>query len=80
MFRRVVITLATVATAGLMTAGPASAVTSADGGFAAKHVAKGGYVYENLGGPWGITHAKGKFAEESAYAAAFAIDRDHDRY
>jgi ABC-type sugar transport system substrate-binding protein len=71
MFRRVVITLAAAAAGALMAAGPASAATTADGGFAAKQSAKGGFSYENLGGPWGITRAHGRFEEASGYLGVF---------
>lgn len=72
MFRRVVITLAAVAAGAMMTAGPVSAATmNDDGGFAAKHSAKAGFSYENLGGPWGITRAHGRFEE-----SGFLIDTE----
>ncbi|WP_225845766.1 hypothetical protein [Streptomyces sp. HPF1205] len=64
MFRRVVITLAAVAAGAMMTAGPVSAATMDDeSGLAVKHAVKAGFSYENLGGPWGITRAHGRYEE-----------------
>jgi ABC-type sugar transport system substrate-binding protein len=68
MFRRVAITLAAAAAGALLTAGPvAAAPMDDDSGFAAKQSARAAFSYENLGGPWGITRAHGRFEESMGY-------------
>ncbi|MFD6426377.1 MULTISPECIES: hypothetical protein [unclassified Streptomyces] len=74
MLRRIAITVATVAAAGLMAAGPAAAHGNDNGGESVEVAA--GYLqaeashekadYLNLGGPYGIT-----YASEERDAAAF---------
>lgn len=78
MLRSIVITLATVAAAGFVAAGPAAASNS-DNGYEAGKVGAGyaeiegdraSAEYVNLGGPYGITHAKAKkahFEGEAGY-------------
>jgi hypothetical protein len=64
-FRRVAITLAGIVAAAFMTAGPAAAC--GDGGFGGKGSASAGFSYENIGGPYGITHAHGGFKKSVSY-------------
>lgn len=63
MFRRIAITLATVAAAGLMAATPAVADGGWEGGkagagYQAIEGHRGHAEYTNLGGPYGITYAE----------------------
>jgi len=62
MLRRVAITLATVAAAGLMAATPAVADGWEGGksgaGYQGFELERGSAEYTNLGGPYGITYAK----------------------
>jgi hypothetical protein len=70
MVRRVAITLAGITAAAFMAAGPAAACNSGHhAGFAAKKAAAGSFTYENLGGPYGITRAHGRFAESAGVLA-----------
>ncbi|MEU6849580.1 hypothetical protein ABZ901_06550 [Actinacidiphila alni] len=82
MLRRIAITVAAVSAAGLLSAVPAAAAVTHDGGHAGMggfHT-EGGYAgaeHINLGGPWGITkdsahmggfEAGGGFAFESHHS------------
>ncbi|MEW1612497.1 MULTISPECIES: hypothetical protein [unclassified Streptomyces] len=62
MLRRIAITLATVAAAGLVAATPAVADGWEGGktaaGYQEVEVERGNAEYTNLGGPYGITYAK----------------------
>ncbi|MEV1049069.1 hypothetical protein [Streptomyces sp. NPDC049916] len=68
MIRRIAITLAAVAAAGFVAAGPASAsgMDGWDGHAGGGHAEiEGGWAsgeYQNLGGPYGITTVKGQQA------------------
>ncbi|MCX5401634.1 hypothetical protein [Streptomyces sp. NBC_00102] len=78
MLRRIAITVATVAAAGLMAAGPAAAHGNDQGGESVEVAA--GYFqaeasrenaeYLNLGGPYGITYASEE-RESAAVEAGF---------
>ncbi|WP_411083307.1 hypothetical protein [Streptomyces sp. cmx-18-6] len=74
MLRRIAITLATVAAAGLVAATPAAADGweggKAGAGYQAIEGHRGNAEYTNLGGPYGITYAKENkqhFAAERGY-------------
>lgn len=87
MLRRIAITVATVAAAGLMAAGPAAAHGSDDGGESVE-VAAGYFAVEaahekadylNLGGPYGITYAtqeRDEIAAEGGFFWAQYLDND----
>ncbi|WP_329181658.1 MULTISPECIES: hypothetical protein [unclassified Streptomyces] len=72
-FRRIAITLTGIAAAAFLAAGPAAAATSDSGWFAGKEAARGGFSYENLGGPWGITRAHGGFEESGSLIGGIDI-------
>jgi hypothetical protein len=72
ILRRAAIVLAGITAAAFMAAGSASAATMGDGGqtggkMAGKSSSAGAFSYENMGGPWGITHAKGAFQHSMGY-------------
>ncbi|MDJ0466687.1 hypothetical protein [Streptomyces sp. H27-C3] len=77
MLRRLAITVAAIATAGFMAAGPAAAASmNIDGGHAHRSgCMAAGFEYSNVGGPYGITAAKGG---KSAYESESAFG-GHDR-
>ncbi|WP_326701131.1 hypothetical protein OG909_29805 [Streptomyces sp. NBC_01754] len=70
MLRRIAITLATVAAAGFVAAGPAAAHEWEGGqlgaGYEAVEGSRQAGEYLNLGGPYGITYAKGNKASFAA--------------
>ncbi|MEV7401503.1 hypothetical protein AB0N93_14040 [Streptomyces sp. NPDC091267] len=78
MLRSIAITLATVAAAGFVAAGPAAANNSGGGWEGGKSAAgysevegdRAGLDYLNLGGPYGITHLK-------ANKAHFELERGY---
>ncbi|MEV1093413.1 hypothetical protein ACIOHB_36925 [Streptomyces microflavus] len=75
MLRRIAITFAAIAAAGLVAAAPAAANDGweggkAGGGYAAVEGSRANAEYLNLGGPYGITYAKqnkAHFAAERGY-------------
>ncbi|WP_326670755.1 hypothetical protein [Streptomyces sp. NBC_01257] len=78
MLRSIAITVATVAAAGFLAAGPAAAHNSDDGyeagkvgaGYSKVEGDRASAEYLNLGGPYGITYAKAKkahFEGEAGY-------------
>lgn len=85
MLRRIAITLATVAAAGFVAAAPAAAHTSDDGREGGKVDASYTQVegslqsgeYLNLGGPYGITYAKGHKADFAAEHGELAAQYLH---
>lgn len=75
MLRRIAITVAAVAAAGLMAATPAAADGWEGGKSGGAYQAVEGYhgsgEYMNLGGPYGITYAKGQKTHVSAERGHF---------
>ncbi|HET6860302.1 MAG TPA: hypothetical protein VFH94_24810 [Streptomyces sp.] len=86
MLRRIAVTVAAIATAGFMAAGPAAAASmDIDGGLAHKSSGMAaGFEYNNVGGPYGITTAdghKGGYESESVFGGhgrGFGHDRGFD--
>ncbi|MFJ4963314.1 hypothetical protein EES43_00730 [Streptomyces sp. ADI96-02] len=83
MLRRIAVTLATVATAGLVAAAPAAATGWEGGKIGAEYAAVEGSRASgeilNLGGPYGITYVKGERehfeAERGQFLAEYAQGR-----
>ncbi|MFF7158488.1 hypothetical protein [Streptomyces sp. NPDC008139] len=84
MLRRIAITVAAVSAAGLLSAVPAAAAVSHDGGHSGMggfHTAGGfaGFEKTNLGGPYGITTVKGEIGGFEA-GGGYAFEGHHSSH
>lgn len=84
MLRRIAITVAAVSAAGFLSAVPAAAAVSHDGGHSGMggfHSAGGHAAFEktNLGGPYGITTTKGEIGGYET-GGGFAFESHHSSH